>query len=347
MKNLLGLAFTVICLVSINAQQKRVQQDITGGAALIFKRPANPTTQAREGATADEVRSARSATSDQIEDAIALGNTARDRKPPDFESAEKAYRLAWKLNPRDPRPYLGLGNLYWDQRRYVEAAKAYRDAVRAMEDASRKRALYEAGIGLGVSRMSDLDVPPSARARKYLAASLLQEQDPLGAERELRLAVLVTSDNAEWNSLFAYALAAQGRYTEAVEAYEKAVKREPLNEKYKELLAEASQKARETSANDGAIIRRLQNTIWEIRDVANSTIKGTCQLDASGPFQCKSVGSGLTLSNGRWRVRDGILGLEGSFKIPFCLGQLQVARIDVECYSNDSETRDLWINLKK
>ena len=340
MKYRLGLAFTVVCLVSINAQQDRVRQDITGGAALIFKRPENPTTKARDDATA--VRSATVDTSDQVEDAIALGNAARDRKPPDFESAERAYRLAWKLNSRDPRPYLGLGNLYWDQRRYPEAAQAYRDAVRYM-DGAKGRNLSVALVGLHPrppnSKTDDL------RVRVFLAASLLEEKNPIGAERELRAIEVSHFDNAEWNALFGYALAAQGRYTEAVAAYEKAVKLEPLNDKYKGLLTAASQKARETSANDQAITRRLENTIWEVRDATNSTIQGTCQLDASGPFQCKGVGSGLTLSNGRWRVRDGILGLEGSFKIPFCLGQVRGAKIDMKCYSSDSETMDLWIKL--
>jgi Flp pilus assembly protein TadD len=341
MKKLLGLAFTILCLVSINAQQNRVRQDITGGAALIFKRPENPTTKGRDDAMA--VRSATVDTSDQVEDAIALGNAARDRKPPDFESAEKAYRLAWKLNPRDPRPYLGLGNLYWDQRRYPEAAQAYRDAVRYMDDGKRRNLSAIIGgtvtHGLAGGKTDDL------RVRVLLAATLLEEKNPIGAERELRTIEASHFYNAEWNGLFGYALAAQGRYTEAVAAYEKAVQIEPVNERYKGLLAEASQKARATSANDQAITRRLQNTIWEVRNATNSATKGTCQLEASGSLQCKGVGSGLTLSNGKWRVRDGMLGLEGSFKIPFCVGQLQGAKIDTRCYGSDSETRDLWIKL--
>jgi len=340
MKKLLGLAFMVVGFVSVNAQQNRVRQDITGGAALIFKRPENPSTKARDDAVA--VRSATVDTSDQVEDAIALGNAARDRKPPDFESAERAYRLAWKLNPRDPRPYRGLGNLYWDQRRFTEAAQAYREAVRYMDD-GKGRDLSVATPGIPPRRSSPKT--DDLRVRLFLAASLLEEKKSIAAERELRAIEVSYFSNAEWNALFGYALAAQGRYTEAVAAYEKAVNSEPLNDKYKGLLTDASEKARETSANDPAITRRLQNTFWEIRDATNSTIKGTCQLDVNGSLQCKSVGSGLTLSNGRWRVRDGILGLEGSFKIPFCLGQVQGAKIDIKCYSRDSETRDLWIKL--
>src|SRR5262245_15349321 len=93
----------VTCAASLEAQQNP-PQDISGGAALIFKRPENPTTRERETGT-NKQRSARDDTNDKVEDAIALGNAARDRRPPDFDSAEKAYRLAWKLNPNDPRPY--------------------------------------------------------------------------------------------------------------------------------------------------------------------------------------------------------------------------------------------------
>ena len=344
MKSQLNLAFILslilTCAGSISAQQNRPQHDITGGAALIFKRPENPPTPA------NRQRSAKTETSDQVEDAIALGNAARDRKPPDFESAEKAYRLAWKLNSNDPRPYLGLGNLYWDQRRYVEAAKAYRDAVRVMEDSSAKRAA-RIGILGGVSGIRNAEMSSGRHARLHLAASLLQEQNPLGAERELRLAALLDSNNPEWNGLFGYALATQGRYTEAVEAYEKAVRLEPLNGNFKELLTEASRKARETSANDQAITTRLRNTIWEVRDATDATIKGTCQLDGSGSLQCTGVGSGLMISNGTWKIRDGILGLERGLKTPFCVGHLQGAKLDVQCYSSGSESKDLWISLKK
>ena len=335
--------------VNIEANQNPPQSDIRGGAALIFKRPENPTTRDREAATANKQRSARDDTSDKVEDAIALGNAARDRKPPDFDSAEKAYRLAWKLNPSDPRPYLGLGNVYWDQRRYTEAAQSYRDALRYIDRASSKRSLLASisGGGLGISKTEISDLDSDTQTRIYFAATLLQAQNPLGAEKELRLVAFTSSNNPEWNSLFGYALSAQGRYTEAVAAYEKAVKLEPLNEKYKELLQQATEKAREASANDQSITTRLQNTTWEIRDATSSTIKGTCQLEANGSVQCKSAGSSLALSQGTWRIRDGIFGLESVSKVPFCIGQLRATTIEVKCYMKDSETDDLWMKLQR
>jgi len=336
-------------VVRIEANQTPTRSDISGGAALIFNRPENPTPRDRAEATAKTQRSARDETSDKVEDAIALGNAARDRQPPDFESAEKAYRLAWKLNPRDPRPYVGLGNLYWDQRRYAEAAKAYRDALRFM-DLSKKRALWAAILGGIAAGISDAEIRyfrSVAQTRIYLAASLLQERDPLGAEKELRLAAVIHSDNAEWNGLYGCALSAQNRYTEAAEAFERAVKLEPSNEKYKELLKDATQKAREASDNDQAITTSLQNTFWEIRDATSATIKGTCQLDASGFVRCKSGGPGLVLFRGTWKTRDAIFVAESALQVPFCIGRLREATIEVKCYSSDSETNEIWVKMKQ
>ncbi len=64
-----------------------------------------------------------------VEDAIEAGNDARDRKPPNYVEAERAYRLAAKLAPKDERPFIGLGNIYYDQKRDLEGIAAYRKAV--------------------------------------------------------------------------------------------------------------------------------------------------------------------------------------------------------------------------
>src|SRR4029079_1263798 len=55
-----------------------------------------------------------------------------EREPPRYEDSETAYRLAAKLDDRDPRPYLGLANLWYDQKNYQAAAKMYREATERM-----------------------------------------------------------------------------------------------------------------------------------------------------------------------------------------------------------------------
>jgi lipoprotein NlpI len=70
------------------------------------------------------------AVNEELEEAIAAGNNARDSKPPNFEEAEKAYRLAARIAPQDVRAYEGLGNIFIDQKRYAEAFEAYQQAVK-------------------------------------------------------------------------------------------------------------------------------------------------------------------------------------------------------------------------
>lgn len=66
---------------------------------------------------------------DKLEDALAIGNAARDDSPPRYQVAERAYRLATELGPRDPRPHFGLANIYYDQGQLGRAAEEYRAAL--------------------------------------------------------------------------------------------------------------------------------------------------------------------------------------------------------------------------
>jgi len=62
-----------------------------------------------------------------VDAALSLGDEQRAANPPRYADAEKAYTLAASLS-KDARPYVGLGNLYYDQKKYAEAEAAYRRA---------------------------------------------------------------------------------------------------------------------------------------------------------------------------------------------------------------------------
>ncbi|HEX3249201.1 MAG TPA: tetratricopeptide repeat protein, partial [Pyrinomonadaceae bacterium] len=161
--------------------------------------------------------------SDKVDDAIALGNAARDRNPPDLESAEKAYQLAWKLNPRDPRPYVGLGNVYMDQGKYAEAARAYKNAVKLTMP---KVGMMTRGAGFAiaeVSKLSNTRRRSNAEWLAYLGTAYLGEQKPREAEEELNYAIILDSKRAEWHALLGYCLFLQQRYTVASNVYAQAV----------------------------------------------------------------------------------------------------------------------------
>ena len=65
--------------------------------------------------------------SGQLEDALHLADDARQNGRDD--AAERGYQLASKLVPGDPRPYLGLGHVYYNQKKFVEAEKSYQRAA--------------------------------------------------------------------------------------------------------------------------------------------------------------------------------------------------------------------------
>jgi len=76
----------------------------------------------------------------QMDDAMSLADDARQAGR--NEAAERGYLLASKLVPSDPRPYLGLGHIYYNQKKYAEAEKYYaRAASLARSRAPRDRLL--------------------------------------------------------------------------------------------------------------------------------------------------------------------------------------------------------------
>ena len=115
------IASSVLFLLSLSTASFGVApaQDVMGGASLIFvARPKNPPVRPKATRAKEEQPTQPNSTakptnnngnsaasgdmSDEVEDALALGNSARDAEPPRYQDAEKAYRLAAKLNDKDP-----------------------------------------------------------------------------------------------------------------------------------------------------------------------------------------------------------------------------------------------------
>jgi Flp pilus assembly protein TadD len=247
-------------------------QDPRGGASIVFiQHPRNPlvrrttehsTSQGRGQAIPasgrinanDTVQVTRKST-DAVEDALELGNSARETRPPRYKDSEKAYRLAAKLNPKDPRPYIGLANVWYDQKHYEEAAQMYRQA--ALLAASSKTVLEpdfnkRSGRGSLPVVTATAALPRPARVTSvteterqsgvlhaYSGNALLQRNKFSEAEIELKKATVEEPDNAEWQALLGYSLFKQKRYAEASKALKAAVILEPENARYKEILKES------------------------------------------------------------------------------------------------------------
>lgn len=243
------LSFVSI-LISVAAAQ-----DSLGGASLIFiSRPASPpvrhtvrekSTQATKPDPAIKSPTGKEKTvggdddnlSDGVEDALELGNSARDAEPPRYQDAEKAYRLAAKLDNHDPRPYLGLANLWYDQKNYEAAAKMYREATDRM---TQRKTTILGGFGKIIGDNTNrLSLMETAQAHEYLANALVRAGLFTEAETELRQATTVNSSNAQLYALLGYSFFQQKKFAEASEALKRAVQLSPENQAYKQLLEES------------------------------------------------------------------------------------------------------------
>lgn len=183
--------------------------------------------------------------SDAVEDALELGNSARDAEPPRYQDAEKAYRLAAKLDDHDPRPYLGLANLWYDQKNYQAAAKMYREATDRMTP---KKHSIQGAFGskilgsdsLGSVNSNRIRPSESAKAHQYLGNALLRAGLFAEAVTELRLATTEDYKNAQSYALLGYSFFQQKKYAEATGALKKALELAPNTEEYKRLLEESA-----------------------------------------------------------------------------------------------------------
>lgn len=94
-----------------------------GNAGTVMKVPTRKTT--RPATTRRPPRGPDN--SKQLEDALHIADDARANGRD--EAAERGYQLAQRLVPSDPRAYLGLGHVYYNQKKYADAEKQYARAA--------------------------------------------------------------------------------------------------------------------------------------------------------------------------------------------------------------------------
>jgi Flp pilus assembly protein TadD len=231
------LCFFIAMLVSgtSTARVSAMGQDIDGAATKIFGRPADPEVHRQatmEGATQRSNRNGKAtATTDGVDDALELGNAARNAKPPRYHDAELAYRLAAKLDPQDPRPVMGLANIWYDQKQFEAAAKMYREAFMRMSAAT------------GGSLRSQITTAEQRRrlseAHGYAGVAFLQNEKYAEAQIEFEKAVSAEGTTARWHALKGYSLLKRGKTELAAKALQEALRLDPANEDYQALLAAA------------------------------------------------------------------------------------------------------------
>jgi cytochrome c-type biogenesis protein CcmH/NrfG len=351
-----------------------------GGADLIFQRPPNPPTKKRkkpeptsagaaqeqklapDGAAKPEASSTEKPTasanpktsadsSDEVEDALSLGNAARDRKPPDLASAEKAYRLAWKLKPTDPRPFIGLGNVYLDQERYPEAAKAYKEAIRLTTPNTTSVGVSgllgkKSGGGGAIVSSSTAMSAEVSDLRVFAIAALLRQDKLLVAERELKSEIAAEPTNVRLRALLGYDLFTQKRYAAAAETYKSALALDRNNDSHKTAMEESTRKSVEASARDATIAKDLERSKWT---VGNEGRSGRCEFKTMWNLSCELLQKPQPQTGSwTWKIQDSVVELQGyPSSGSFCFGMLEGDRLEMKCLVDDAERTEVWTRMNK
>lgn len=205
-----------------------------GNAGTVMKLPAKKPTR-----TTTRPRPTNKPTgpdnSAQLEDALSLADAARQNGRD--EAAERAYLLATRLVPGDPRAYLGLGHLYYNQKKYPEAEKYYTRAA----SLSRGDSEPYARLAFTYGEMDRLDDALLAGQRAvnaqpdnyygYLALGYIQSlrHDYANSEATYRRAVSLTTTQPVLvlHTELARILSEQHKYREALIQTKRAVEIDP------------------------------------------------------------------------------------------------------------------------
>jgi tetratricopeptide (TPR) repeat protein len=247
--SLLILCGALFSSVMVSAQE--AGGDLGGGAGIF--RPKNPETKRRTTGIKPPTNTGRTSgrnntgggrpaalppevVEERFEDALGEGNTARDARK--YADAEKAYRNAGQLKPKDWRGWYGLGNVYTDQQRWDDAEKAYLQAANfAPQNADIFIALSFVQVqphtgGANAKRLADAET--NARRATQIEPSSAVAYDRLGAALEERGASAADTEQAyrraiELDSQFAVPyvhlarlLRKNGRASEAEPLYSRA-----------------------------------------------------------------------------------------------------------------------------
>ena len=205
-------------------------QDINAAAKQIFGRPNDPEVRQSPGS-----RIASQAIP-EVEDALARANSARSASPPRYHDAEMAYGFTGRLNPRDPRPVMGLGNIAYDQKQYAAAAKMYQEALTMVTSmASFGGATLRGELNPAEQRNM------ASQLRVCLGISLLEINDLRNAQAQFERAVKSEPTNPRVYALLGYSFLKQGNKAEAVKSFQEAVRLDPENSDYQQLLRSVQQ----------------------------------------------------------------------------------------------------------
>jgi ankyrin repeat protein/Flp pilus assembly protein TadD len=253
----------------------------------------------------------------ELEDALSLADDARQNGRND--AAERGYLLAAKLAPSDPRPYLGLGHTYYNQKKFLEAEKFYQRAAGLSHGDSEPYArlaftyseLQRLDEALAAARRSVAAQPENYYGYLALGYVLSLRQSFAEAESAYRKSVTLTPQPLIVLQLeLVRVLSSQRRYSDAAVEAKKAVAIDPKDysahfnyavmlQKLGQLLPSAQQyvEAIKLNPKDGAPRSNIGLIYYMTEDFADAREQWTAAVSLGSTYAPDRIG--LLILDGR------------------------------------------------
>ena len=318
---LLTLAISVFGSISVIRAQhgSGAGGGVIADAGAAMKLPAKKVTHTQPAGSKPKVgtRPQPVNNSGQLEDALSLADDARANGR--NEAAERGYQLAAKLAPADPRPYLGLGHTYYNQKKFVEAEKFYQRAAGLSHGDSEPYArlaftyseLQRLDEALAAARRAVTAQPDNYYGYLALGYVLLLRQSYAEAETAYRKSVTLTPQPLIVLHLeLVRVLSSQRRYSDAAVEAKKAVDIDPKDfsarfnyavmlQKLGQLLPSAQQyvEAIKLNPKDGAPRSNIGLIYYMTEDFANAREQWTAAVNLGSTYAPDRVG--LLILDGR------------------------------------------------
>jgi Flp pilus assembly protein TadD len=168
---------------------------------------------------------------------IELGNSLRSGTEPRFAEAERAFRIAARLDPEDARPHAWIGDINFAQQRWAEAEAALRRAIQLDPDDF----VSYARLSYLFSRLGRFpEAETAANQVKRLRPNAFYGYCSMGwskfrnrqygeAETEYRRAIELSPETAGLHADLGLVLIRRGRFAEAAESLRRAIQLDPAS----------------------------------------------------------------------------------------------------------------------
>lgn len=168
---------------------------------------------------------------------IELGNALRVGDAPRYEEAERAYRIALRLDPTDARPYAWIGDINFARQRWPDAETSFRRAL-ALDPSDAISFVRLSYMYSRLGRFAEAETAANQvkrlRPNEFygfcsMGWSKLRNRQYEEAETEYRRAIELSPQTAGLHADLGLVLIRRGRHAEAAQSLRRAIEIDPAS----------------------------------------------------------------------------------------------------------------------